>query len=191
MVNRSLILYRGWASTGRLDPKPASAVSWNAIRGKNARRTPGGHHKRLNRPLPTYYHPPSPSPQRIRRVGPRFAQPHRPFSSPPATLPPPKPQRPAPSRTSATLQALFGAAFSGNPPPPSLSRKGVSRSLRRPRQATSWVEEAAVRSAIFDPNPTRYKRRRDATRRDAADQRPLPQRVRFCPPSAADPSGVG
>ena len=39
-VNRSLILYRGWASTGRLDPKPASAVSWNAIRGENAR---GGH----------------------------------------------------------------------------------------------------------------------------------------------------
>lgn len=155
-------------------------------------QSPTNNSNRRNRPPSSSDSSPSPSPQRIRRVGPRFAlQHHRPFSSPPPNISPPRPQRPAPTRASIILQQLFGSAFSGNPPPLSPSRKGLPRSLRRPRQATSWVGEEAVRSAIFDSKPIRYKRRRDATRRDAADQRPLPPQVRFCPPSAAEPSGVG
>jgi len=53
------------------------------------------------------------------------------------------------------------------------------------------VEEAAVRSAIFDTAPTRFKRLRVAKRPAAAARHLPPPRHRFCPPSAADPAGVG
>ena len=130
-------------------------------------RPPDGAH----RPRPSSPTSPlSPPPQRIRRIGPRFAtQIHKPFSSPPPHYTPPSPQRPAASRSSSILHNLFGPVFSDNPPPLFPPRKGLSRSLRRPRQATSWTGEAAVRSAIFDLNPTRHKRRR-AMRPDAAPQ---------------------
>ena len=94
-----------------------------------------------------------------------------------------------PCGTSTTLQALFGAAFLSNVTPPSLSRKGVRRSLRRSRQATSRVGEAAVRSAIFYTDPIRFKRQRDAKRPAAAARHLSPPRHRFCPPSAAAPRG--
>jgi len=145
--------------------------------------------KGLDHPSPTS--PLSPPPQRIRRIGPRFAtQIHRPFSSPPPNYTPPSPQRPAATRSSSILHNLFGPVFSDNPPPSFPPRKGLSRSLRRPRQATSWTGEAAVRSAIFDLNPTRHKRRR-AMRPDAAPQPLQHPRHRHQPPSAAEPSGIG
>jgi hypothetical protein len=133
--------------------------------------------------------PASPPTRRIRRIGPKFAQ-HRPFSSPPTAHIPQCSQRPAESRSSSILRDLFGPIFSGNPPPPVPPHKGLPRSLRRPRQATSWAGEEAVRSAIFDLNPTRHKRRR-APRPATATQQPPPQRDHLQPPSAAEPSGIG
>ena len=133
--------------------------------------------------------PASPPTRRIRRIGPNFAQ-HRPFSSPPTAHIPQCSQRPAESRSSSILRDLFGPIFSGNPPPPVPPHKGLPRSLRRPRQATSWAGEEAVRSAIFDLNPTRHKRRR-APRPATATQQPPPQRDHLQPPSAAEPSGIG